>query len=72
MSSFYSTDELSKIGFKHIGNNVLLSKKTSIYGVENISIGDNTRIDDFCILSGNITIGNYVHIAAFCSLFAGN
>lgn len=72
MNSFYSTDELSKIGFKHIGNNVLLSKKTSIYGAENIYIGDNTRIDDFCILSGNITIGNYVHIAAFCSLFAGN
>lgn len=72
MNSFYSRDELSKIGFKHVGNNVFLSKKTSIYGAENISIGDNTRIDDFCILSGNISIGNHVHIAAFCSLFAGN
>ena len=27
------------------------------------------RIDDFCILSGNIKIGNYVHIAAFVALY---
>ena len=36
-----------------------------------ISLGSNVRIDDFCVLSageGGITIGNYVHIAAFCSL----
>lgn len=51
---------------------MLISRKASIYGENNISIGDNVRIDDFCILSGNITIGNNVHISAYTGLFVGN
>lgn len=69
MNSFYTQDELKKIGFKKIGNNVFISKKASIYSAELIEIGDNVRIDDFCILSGNIKIGNYVHIAAYTALY---
>lgn len=71
MNSFYTTEELSSLGLKKYGTNVLISKKASIYGAKNISMGDNVRIDDFCILSGNIYIGNYVHIAAYCGLFGG-
>lgn len=71
MNSFYSIDELKEIGFKEIGDNVLISRKSSIYGAKNISIGNNVRIDDFSILSGNISIGNYVHIAAGVMIFAG-
>lgn len=71
MASYYLSEELEQMGFKQCGKNVLISKKTSIYGAENISIGDNVRIDDFCILSGNIKIHNYVHIAPYCALFAG-
>lgn len=29
-------------------------------------------IDDFCVLSGNIQIGSYVHISSYTSLIAGN
>jgi len=72
MNSFYSVDELEKIGFKALGENVLLSKKSSIYGAKNISIGSNVRIDDFCILSGNIKLGSYIHIAAYCALYGGD
>ncbi|MEW8955109.1 acyltransferase [Clostridium sp.] len=72
MSSFYSEEELKEIGFKSLGENVLLSRKTSIYGPENICIGDNCRIDDFTILSGNISIGNFVHIASFCGVYGGD
>ena len=72
MNSFYSEEELKEIGFKSIGTSVLISKKCSIYGAQNISIGSNVRIDDFCILSGKIEIGNYIHIAAGSMLFAGN
>ena len=43
---------------------MLISKKVSIYSPQKISIGNNVRIDDFCILSGNITLGNYCRIAA--------
>lgn len=72
MNSFYTEEELKEIGFKSIGNNVLISKKASIYGAEKISIGNNVRIDDFCILSGKINLGNYIHIAAYSALYGGN
>jgi acetyltransferase-like isoleucine patch superfamily enzyme len=71
MTSFYSKEELSQIGFKFVGENVLISRKASLYGVSRISIGNNVRIDDFCVLSsgsGGIYIGNFVHIAVFASL----
>lgn len=71
MNSFYSDDELKEIGFRTLGSNVLISRKCSIYGANNISIESNVRIDDFCILSGKIKIGNYVHIAAGVMLFGG-
>lgn len=71
-TSFYDEDELKEIGFKKIGKNVRISRKASIYLPEEMEIGNNVRIDDFCILSGKIKIGNYVHIAAGCYLFAGN
>ena len=72
MNSFYTQEELRNIGFKSLGENVLLSRHTSIYSAGKISIGSDVRIDDFCILSGSITIGNNVHIAPYCGLFAGN
>lgn len=70
-TSFYTEEELQNLGFKSIGGNILISRKSSIYGAGNISIGNNVRIDDFCILSGNIALGNYIHIAAGCMLFGG-
>lgn len=72
MNSFYSEEELNELGLKGYGKNVLISRKASIYGAENIILGNNVRIDDFCILSGNIAIGDYVHIAAYSAMYAGN
>lgn len=69
MSSFYTEDELKNLGLKTYGHNVLLSKKCSIYSPSKISIGNNVRIDDFCILSGKIIIGDYVHISAYSALY---
>ncbi|MEN6308502.1 MAG: acyltransferase [Anaerohalosphaeraceae bacterium] len=69
--SFLGETELKQIGFRYLGNNVKLSDKTSIYNPSSITIHDNARIDDFCILSaghGGIEIGRYVHIACYCSL----
>ncbi len=71
MTSFYSQEELVHLGFKSIGNNVLISKKSSFYGINKICIGNNVRIDDFCIFStgnGGIEIGNNVHVAAYVSI----
>ncbi len=72
MDSFYSRVELEKFGFSSFGENVLISKKASIYSPDRIKIGSNVRIDDFCILSGDIVIGNHVHIAAYSALFGSN
>lgn len=69
--AFHSEESLRKMGFKSLGKNVLVSDKASLYGTDKILIGDNTRIDDFCILSagqGGIAIGKNVHIACYCSL----
>lgn len=68
---FYTQEQLNEMGFKSIGENVLISNKASLYGIKNIEIGSNVRIDDFCILSagdGGIKIGNYVHIACYAHL----
>ena len=68
---FYTKEQLLELGFKSLGDNVLISNKASIYGAKNIEIGSNVRIDDFCILSageGGIVIGNYVHIACYAHL----
>jgi acetyltransferase-like isoleucine patch superfamily enzyme len=70
-SNFYDPDELKELGFKNIGENVFISRKASIYGAENIELSSNVRIDDFCILSGKIKIGNFVHIAPYASLCGG-
>ena len=69
MDSFYSERELQEIGFRSIGRNVKLSRKASIYSPEKITIGDNVRIDDFCILSGKITLGSNIHISAYVALY---
>lgn len=67
--SFYTREELDYLGIKEIGKDVLISKKASIYSPEKIKIGSHVRIDDFCILSGEIEIGNYVHISAYVALY---
>lgn len=71
MISFYTDKELEKLGLKHFGKNVLISKYARIYGAEKISIGNNVRIDDFCILSGHIEICDFIHIAAYSALYGG-
>ena len=69
MNSFYSISELKELGLKSYGENVLISKKSSIYSPEKIEIGNNVRIDDFCILSGEIKLGNFIHISAYSALY---
>lgn len=74
MSSFFSNEELSKLGLGGYGKNVLISKKASLYMPDRITMGDNVRIDDFCVVSagGGVEIDSYVHISAFVCLFGGS
>ena len=68
---YLSTDTIKSMGFKSIGQEVRISDKASIYNAADISIGDHSRIDDFCVLSGRISIGRNVHIAVHCSVSGG-
>lgn len=71
-TSFYSQEELKELGLKRYGKDVLISRKVSIYCPERISLGNNVRIDDFCILSGSITLGSNIHISAYCALYGSH
>ena len=73
--AFLSPSQIQQIGFLHTGNNILISDKASIYNPGQISIGDNCRVDDFCILSagtGGISLGRNVHLACYVSLIGKN
>jgi acetyltransferase-like isoleucine patch superfamily enzyme len=69
--AFYSNEQLISFGFKSLGKNIKISDKASIYNHDQISIGDNTRIDDFCVISGKVTLGRNVHVAIFCNIAGG-
>ncbi|WP_081763362.1 acyltransferase [Imhoffiella purpurea] len=69
--AFLSRQDLLAIGFKRVGEDVLVSDKASIYDPGSIVIGNHSRIDDFCVISGNVTIGSNVHIAVFCNVAGG-
>ena len=69
--AFLTEEELKRVGFKSLAKNVKVSNKASIYAPQNISFGNNVRIDDFCVLSafdGYINLNNHIHIAVFCNL----
>lgn len=69
--AYLNSKQLSELGFRFIGKNVKISDKASIYNHDQIEIGDNSRIDDFCVVSGKVKIGKFVHIAPFCLLAGG-
>jgi acetyltransferase-like isoleucine patch superfamily enzyme len=69
--AYYTEEQLQFLGFKQIGKNVKISDKASIYNCEEIEIGDNSRIDDFCVISGKVKIGRNVHITPMCLVAGG-
>jgi dTDP-4-amino-4,6-dideoxygalactose transaminase len=69
--AYYTNEQLEKMGFKRLGTNVKISDKASIYNCNQIEIGDNSRIDDFCVVSGKIVVGRNVHITPQCLVAGG-
>jgi len=68
---YLSEKQLQTMGFKSLGRDVRISEKASVYEPERIEIGDNSRIDDFCVVSGRVEIGRNVHIAPHCLVAGG-
>ena len=69
--AYLSASALENMGFKYLGKNVLVSDKASIYNADQIEIGDNSRIDDFCVISGSVKIGQFNHFTAMCLVAGG-
>lgn len=72
MTSFLSENEISGIGFKSYGIGLKISRYACFYGASEMVLGDCVRIDDFCILSGHIEMGNFIHIAAYSAVYGGD
>lgn len=70
--AYYSEEQLGAMGFKRLGKNVKISDKASIYNCDQIEIGDNSRIDDFCVVSGSVHIGAFCHITPMCLVAGGS
>lgn len=69
--AYLTQSQLDVLGFKALGKNVKISDKAAIYNPEQIAIGDNSRIDDFCIVSGKVSIGSFCHITPMCLVAGG-
>lgn len=62
---------IESMGFAAIGDNIMISDRASFHNCANISLGNNCRIDDYCVISAGsrgINIGSHVHIAVYTSL----
>ena len=69
MSTFLSKEEVRALGLKSCGEDVLIGRYAVLYHPEKLSVGNHVRIDDFTIISGNVTLHDYIHISHFCGLY---
>jgi acetyltransferase-like isoleucine patch superfamily enzyme len=69
--AYLSRAALEAMGFAALGRDVRISDRAAIYGAEQMRIGDHSRIDDFCVVSGRVEIGRNVHVAPFCLVAGG-
>jgi galactoside O-acetyltransferase len=67
---YLTETDLANAGFKSLGRNVRVHERASLYGLENISLADDVRIDDFTIIiaTGEVSIGRHVSIPNHCFL----
>jgi acetyltransferase-like isoleucine patch superfamily enzyme len=65
---FLDQAALRSLGVAHLGEGVLIHPTVIIIGLENLSIGDFSRIDAHSVIlaNGRVSIGRNVHIGAGC------
>lgn len=70
---YYTSEQLRSFPFARVGENSIVARNCTIVGLENITIGDNVRVDGFTSIiasKGRLKIGRNVHIAIGCVLGA--
>ncbi len=69
---FYTEHDLTHMGIRKVGKNIIISKTADLVGIENMEFGDNIVIEGFCILAAlgdtPMRIGSHVHINTHCLL----
>lgn len=68
---YYKTEQLKEMGFQRVGDNVQIATNCTIIGLENISLGNNVRIDSGVTIackSGYLKLGSYIHVGTNCYL----
>lgn len=68
---YLTEEQIRALGFRFAGTGVRISSRCAIYDAASISIGHHSRVDDFCILSGRLTIGEHCHVTPQCLLAGG-
>lgn len=68
---YLAPEEVADLGLAKVGRNVLISTRAVFYEPHAIEIGDNSRIDDFCVVSGRVTIGRNAMLTVFCNVAGG-
>ena len=66
---YYCSKELRSFGFKAVGENVRISRNCVVIGPQNISLGDNIRIDSGTTIiatGGRLTLAGLNHIGGQC------
>jgi acetyltransferase-like isoleucine patch superfamily enzyme len=65
---YLERSELLDLGFKQVGPNARVHSGAHIYGLENIQLGENSRIDDFSLIvaTGDLVVGRNVSIHSHC------
>lgn len=69
-SDYLTRGALEALGFRRLGENVLVHSTAVLTFCEKISLGSNIRIDPYVVISasGDVVIGDNVHLAAHCNL----
>ena len=63
-SKYLNENDLLELGISSVGKNVRISANATIVGLENISLGNNIRIDSYVVIlskRGKLSVGNNVH-----------
>jgi len=64
-------EEFDYSKLKYCGKDVRIAGSVVIKYPELASIGNHVAIDEFCYITTALEIGDYVHIAPFCSIIGG-
>lgn len=74
MDRYYHEGELRALGLTSVGYDVQVDRTAILVNPAGISIGNQTRIDAFCLISAvgpGVTIGSHVHLSAGVYIFGG-